>query len=106
MFQDIVLDDDDPLHVGPYLTRVEKVDTKFTLKTFTKYLHGKFKPEVVMAYHPEGDGLFRFTLTFYPPWSERYYVEVRYVNYWGRDYEWLGLFNEKDSLFLRVRYMW
>ena len=106
MFQDVILGSDKDLHVGPYLTPIDKCTTRFTLKTFTSYVHAIYKPEIIAAYDPEGNGLVRGKIVFSPPWSSKYFVELGYVNYWGHKYEWLGLFKEKDSAFLRVRYMW
>ncbi|MDO8785283.1 MAG: hypothetical protein Q7J12_03610, partial [Syntrophales bacterium] len=106
MFQNIILGSDDNLHVGPYLYQQDKVTTTFTLKMFTGYVNDIYHPEIVAAYDVEGrNGLVRGTMTYNPPWSSKYKIDLIYVNYWGR-FENMGLFREKDSAFLKLRYMW
>ena len=106
MFQDVILASDDDLRFITYKTPIEKFTTRFTLKIMTGYFNDKIKPELIVAYDPAGNGMVLPKLKFCPPWSENYFVELSYVNYWGHQYEWLGFFKEKDSLFLRLRYMW
>ena len=106
MFQDVILASDDDLRFINYKTPIEKFTTKFTLKFNTGYFNDVYKPELVVAYDVAGNGLVKTLLTWKPPWNENYYVEFTYINYWGCQYEWLGMFKEKDSVFMRVRYMW
>lgn len=106
IFQNIILGSDNNLHVGPYLYQQDKVTTTLTLKMFTGYVNDIYHPEIVAAYDVEGrNGLVRGTMTYNPPWSSKYKIDLIYVNYWGR-FENMGLFREKDSAFLKLRYMW
>ncbi len=106
MFQDVILASDDDLRFINYKTPIEKTTTRFTLLANTSFLSDTYKPELIIAYDVAGNGMIRPRMTWKPPWSEKYYVELTYVNYWGHQYEWLGFYKEKDSVFLRVRYMW
>ena len=106
MFQDVILASDDYLRFINYKTPIEKFTTRFTLVANTGYMYDIYKPAITIAYDPAGNGMIAPALTWNPPWSENYYVELKYINYWGHQYEWLGFFKQKDSVFLRVRYMW
>ena len=106
MFQDVILASDKYLRFINYKTPIEKVTTRFTLKMMTGFINDTYNPALTAAYDPAGNGFIKPELTWKPPWSENYYVNLFYVNYWGNQYEWLGLFKEKDSVFLRVRYTW
>ena len=107
MFQKIIFSHDDDLRLAIYDPEVQEIDTTFTALINTTYCNAVWKPEIVGTYNTEGSGLLRTRLIFYPPWNNNYYAELTYVNYMGNDkYEGMGLFNRKDSVFLRLRYMW
>lgn len=107
MFQDVILGDSDDLTTGKWLTPVHKVNTMWTVKAFSDYFYATWKPTIIAGYDPRGNGLWHVKLKWMPPWSEKYYVEASYLGFWGNDrYENLGLFDDKDSVLLRIRYMW
>lgn len=107
IFQDIILGNEDDLHITGYLTDLDKVTTNFTFKINTGYCRDVYNPELIIAYDPKGNGMVCPSFTYKPPWSERYYLETRYINYFGsHSYNGLGFFREKDAVFFRLRYMW
>lgn len=106
MFQDVILDHDDRIRFINTATPIDQVTTRFTLLVNTGFMHDTILPAITVAYDPKGVGVVVPAITWNPPWSSNYFVELKYANYFGDNYEWLGAFNEKDSVFLRVRYMW
>ncbi|MDO8785281.1 MAG: hypothetical protein Q7J12_03600 [Syntrophales bacterium] len=106
MFQDVILDHDNYVRFINTATPIDKLTTRFTLQVNTGFKNDTYVPSITVAYDPKGVGVVVPALIWNPPWSENYYVELKYANYWGDQYEYLGAFNEKDSVFLRLRYMW
>ncbi|HLA27960.1 MAG TPA: DUF1302 family protein [Syntrophales bacterium] len=105
MFQDVILDHNDYIRFINTATPIDKYTTRFTLLMSTGFLHDTWVPSLTMAYDPKGMGAIVPSVIWNPPWSESYFVELKYANYFGDQYEWLGAFSEKDSVFLRLRYM-
>jgi len=106
MFQDVILDHDNYVRFINTATPIDKITTRFTLLVNTGFKNDTYVPSITVAYDPKGVGVIVPALIWNPPWSESYFVELKYANYWGDQYEYLGAFNEKDSVFLRLRYMW
>jgi hypothetical protein len=111
MFQDVILDNEDGLHQGNYLTGIDKATTYFTLRINTSYhqipqIPGVLTPVLTMAYDPAGNGLVMPSIKFEPHWDDRWWVQFTYGNYYGTEHEWLGWWKDQDSLWLQMRFMW
>jgi hypothetical protein len=111
MFQDVILDNEDGLHQGNYLTGIDKTSTRFTLRINTSYyqipqIPGVLTPVLTMAYDPAGNGLVMPSIKFEPNWDDRWWVQFTYGNYYGTEHEWLGWWKDQDSLWLQMRFMW
>ena len=107
MFQTIVLDHDDNMRVAIYDTNVHEFDTTFTLVMSSAWINGAYGFEVAGSYNPTryAHGMIRPKFTFKPPWDVNQKVELLYTHFMGQyEYEGMGLFDEKDSIFLRLRY--
>lgn len=111
IFQDVILDNEEGVHLPTFLTGIDEVTTHFTLKINTTYyqipqIPGVLSPDLTIAYDPAGNGLVMPSIKFEPHWDERWWVKFTYGNYFGAQHEWLGLWKEQDSLWLQTRFMW
>jgi hypothetical protein len=107
LFQDIIMGNDNYLHVSAFKTDIDRVSTYLTARIATGYKNDIWKPTVTMAYDPENNGLLNLSCSWNPPWNENLKAEVTYLNFWGKDdYRFLGLWRERDSVFLKIRYTW
>jgi hypothetical protein len=105
LFQSIILDHENGIRFFSTREKIKQVSSIITFRASTGYLGDTWLPDVFISYDPEGYGAFNPALSYAPPWNERIRFTVTSVHYWGRNkFKSLGLFDEKDSIFLKMRY--
>lgn len=105
IFQRIIFDHEDGIHPFGHAEKIGKVSTLFTFRVNTGYLGDTILPDVFVAYDPRGYWSVNPAVTYAPPWNERITVSLVGAFYGGRNkFASLGLFSEKDSMFLKMRY--
>lgn len=105
LFQSIILDHEDGIRAFGHATKIKRVSTLFTFRVGTGYLGDTILPDVFVAYDPAGYYSVNPAITYQPPDSENFQVTLTTAIYGGHNkFGGLGLFSEKDSVFLKLRY--
>jgi hypothetical protein len=105
LFQSIILDHEDGIRQFSTAEKIKTVSTLLTLRIGTGYLGDTVLPDVFLGYDPDGYWLANPAVTYAPPWNEKIRIGLIGAFYGGRNkFKSLGLFDEKDSVFLKLRY--
>ena len=105
IFQSIILNHEDGIRAFGHATKIQRVSTLFTFRIGTGYLGDTILPDVFFGYDPAGYYSVNPAITYQPPWSEKIQLTLTSAIYGGHNkFGGLGLFSEKDSVFLKMRY--
>jgi hypothetical protein len=105
IFQRIILDHEDGIHPFGSAQKIKPVTTNLTFRVGTGYLGDTILPDVWVSYDPAGYWNVNPAVTYAPPWNERISLSLIGAFYGGHNkFANLGLFSEKDSIFLKMRY--
>jgi len=105
IFQSIIFDHEDGIRSFASAKKINKVSTSITFRIGTGYLGDTIIPDVFLAYDPQGYWSANPAISYVPPWSEKLRITLTAAIYGGHNkYGSLGLFSEKDSVFLKMRY--
>jgi hypothetical protein len=103
--QSVILDHEDGIRVTGSAERIKRFATALTFRAGTGYLGDTILPDIFVLYDPEGYYAVNPAVTYAPPWNERIRVTLTAAIYGGRNkFKSMGVFDEKDSMFLRLRY--
>jgi hypothetical protein len=105
IFQRIILDHEDGIHPFGSAQKIKPVTTNLTFRVSTGYLGDTILPDIFLSYDPSGYWSANPSVTYAPPWNERIALSLIGTFYGGHNkFANLGLFSEKDSIFLKMRY--
>lgn len=105
IFQSIIFDYEDGIRNFASADKIPKVSTALTFRIGTGYLGDTIIPDVFVAYDPLGYWSVNPAISYAPPWSEKLRFTLTGVLYGGRNkFGSIGVFSEKDSVFLKVRF--
>jgi hypothetical protein len=105
IFQRIIFNHEDGIHPFGSAQQIERVTTNFTFRVSTGYLGDTILPDVFVSYDPAGYWSANPAVTYAPPWNEKITLSLIGAFYGGHNkFANLGLFSEKDSIFLKMRY--
>jgi len=105
IFQNIIFKHEDGIRPFSSAERIRKVSTTFTFRIGTGYLGDTVLPDVFIAYDPEGYWSANPAISYVPPGNEKIRISLVGALYGGRNkFKSFGFFDEKDSIFLKLRY--
>lgn len=105
IFQSIIFDHEDGIRAFSTAEKIKKVSTSLTLRIGTGYLGDTIIPDLFFGYNPEGYWVANPAVSYLPPWDERVRLTLTAAIYGGRNkFKSFGSFDEKDSVFLKIRY--
>ena len=105
IFQRIIFDHEKGIHPFFSAEQIKTVTTNFTFRVSTGYLGDTILPDVFLSYDPAGYWSANPAVTYAPPWNEKISLSLIGAFYGGHNkFANLGLFSEKDSIFLKMRY--
>ncbi|HEY2922320.1 MAG TPA: DUF1302 family protein [Candidatus Binatia bacterium] len=105
IFQSIILDHEDGIHPFSTAEKIKKVSTTFTFRIGTGYFGDTILPDVFVGYDPEGYWTANPSISYVPPGNEKIRISLVGALYGGRNkFKSFGFFDEKDSVFLKLRY--
>jgi hypothetical protein len=105
VFQSIIFDHEDGIHPFSTAEKIKRVSTTFTFRMGTGYFGDTILPDVFVAYDPEGYWSANPAISYVPPGNEKLRFSLVGAFYGGRNkFKSFGLFDEKDSVFLKMRY--
>jgi hypothetical protein len=105
IFQSIIFDHEDGIHPFSTAEKIKRVSTTLTFRIGTGYSGDTILPDVFVAYDPEGYWAVNPAVSYVPPWNEKIRLSLVGAFYGGRNkFKSLGFFDEKDSVFLKMRY--
>ncbi len=105
IFQSIILNHEDGIHPFSTAEKIKKVSTTLTFRIGTGYLGDTILPDVFVGYDPEGYWSANPSISYVPPGNEKIRISLVGALYGGRNkFKSLGFFDEKDSVFLKMRY--
>jgi len=105
IFQRIIFDHENGIHPFSSAEQIKTVTTNFTFRVSTGYLGDTILPDVFLSYDPAGYWSANPAVTYAPPWNEKISLSLIGAFYGGHNkFANLGLFSEKDSIFLKMRY--
>ena len=105
VFQSIILDHESGIRAFGHATKIDRVSTLFTFRVSTGYRGDTILPDIFVAYDPAGYYAVNPAITYQPPGNEKVQFTLTTAIYGGHNkFGGLGLFSEKDSVFLKVRY--
>jgi hypothetical protein len=105
LFQGIIFDHEDGIRVFAGAEKIKKVSNSLTLRVSTGYLGDTILPDIFLGYDPEGYWMANPAVSYIPPWNEKIRLSLITAIYWGRNkFKSFGSFDEKDSIFLKMRY--
>jgi hypothetical protein len=105
IFQRIIFDHEKGIHPFSSAEQIKTVTTNFTFRVSTGYLGDTILPDVFLSYDPAGYWSANPAVTYAPPWNEKITLSLIGAFYGGHNkFANLGLFSEKDSIFLKMRY--
>lgn len=105
IFQSIILGYEDGIHPFSTMEKIKKVSTTLTFRAGTGYLGDTILPDVFVGYDPDGYWNVNPAVSYVPPWNEKIKLSLVGAFYGGRNkFKSLGFFDEKDSVFLKMRY--
>jgi hypothetical protein len=105
VFQSIIFDHENGIRSFASAEKIRKVSTSLTFRIGTGYLGDTVIPDVFVAYDPLGYWSANPAISYLPSWNEKIRLTLTAVIYGGRNkFGSLGVFSEKDSVFLKLRY--
>src|SRR6266850_971323 len=105
IFQRIIFNHEDGIHPFGSAQKIQTVTTNFTFRVSSGYLGDTILPDVFLSYDPAGYWSANPAVTYAPPWNEKISLSLIGAFYGGHNkFANLGLFSEKDSIFLKMRY--
>ena len=105
IFQRIIFNHEDGIRTFSTAEKINKVSTNLTFTISTGYFGDTILPDVFLAYDPDGYWAANPALTYAPPWSEKIKFSLVGAIYGGHNkFKSFGFFDEKDSVFLKMRY--
>jgi hypothetical protein len=105
LFQSIILNHEDGIHPFSTAEKIKKVSTTLTFRIGTGYAGDTILPDVFAAYDPEGYWSVNPAISYVPPGNEKIRLSLVGAFYGGRNkFKSFGFFDEKDSVFLKMRY--
>ena len=105
IFQSIIFDHEDGIHPPATAEKIKRVSTTLTFRIGTGYAGDTILPDVFIALDPEGYWAVNPAISYVPPWNEKIKLSLVGAFYGGRNkFKSLGVFDEKDSVFLKMRY--
>jgi hypothetical protein len=105
LFQSIIFDHEDGIRAFSTAEKIKQVSSSLTLRVSTGYLGDTILPDIFVGYDPEGYWLANPAISYVPPWNERIRLSLVAALYGGRNkFKSFGSFDEKDSIFLKMRY--
>lgn len=104
-FQSIIFEHEDGIRLFSSAEKLKKVSKTLTFRAATGYWGDTILPDIFFAYDPEGYYGVNPAITYAPPWDEKIRLTLTAAVYGGRNkFKSFGLFSEKDSVFLKMRY--
>ena len=105
VFQNIILDHEDGIRPFSTAEKIQRVSTTLTFRIGTGYAGDTILPDVFIGYDPEGYGTANPAISYVPPGNEKIKFSLVGAFYGGRNkFKSFGFFDEKDSVFLKMRY--
>ena len=105
IFQSIILNHEDGIHPFSTAEKIKRASTTFTFRIGTGYLGDTILPDVFVGYDPEGYWTANPSISYVPPGNEKIRISLVGALYGGRNkLKSFGFFDEKDSVFLKLRY--
>ncbi len=105
IFQSVIFAHEDGIRSFASAEKIDKVSTAITFRIGTGYLGDTLFPDVFVAYDPLGYWSANPAISYVPPWNENLRITLTAALYGGRNkFGSLGVFSEKDSVFLKLRY--
>jgi len=105
IFQSIILNHEDGIHPFSTADKIGQVSTILTFRVNTGYFGDTILPDLFVAYDPDGYWAVNPAVTYAPSWNEKIKLSLIGALYGGRDkFKSFGFFDEKDSIFLKMRY--
>lgn len=105
IFQRIIFDHEDGIRTFSTAEKIKKVSTNLTFRVGTGYFGDTILPDIFIAYDPLGYWAVNPAVSYAPPWNEKIKLTLTAATYGGRNkFGSIGLFSEKDSVFLKMRY--
>jgi hypothetical protein len=105
IFQNVILDHEKGIHPFFVATQIKKISTTLTFRIGTGYFGDTILPDVFVGYDPDGYWAVNPAISYVPPGNEKIRLSLVGAFYGGRDkFKSFGFFDEKDSVFLKLRY--
>ena len=105
LFQGIIFDHEDGIRVFAAAEKIKPISSSLTLRLSTGYLGDTILPDIFLGYDPEGYWMANPAVSYVPPWNEKMRLSLISALYGGRNkFKSFGSFDEKDSIFLKMRY--
>jgi hypothetical protein len=105
IFQSIIFDHEDGIRPFSSAEKIKQVSTTLTFRVGTGYFGDTILPDVFVAYDPEGYWSANPAISYVPPGNEKIRLSLVGALYGGRNkFKSFGFFDEKDSVFLKMRY--
>jgi hypothetical protein len=105
LFQSIILDHEEGIRPFSTVEKIKPVSTLLTFRINTGYFGDTILPDLFVGYDPEGYWVANPALSYVPPGNEKIKITLVGALYGGRNkFKSLGFFDEKDSVFLKIRY--
>jgi hypothetical protein len=105
IFQRIIFDHEDGIRVFSTAEKIKMVSTNFTFRIGTGYFGDTILPDLFLYYDPAGYWAANPAITYAPSWNEKIKIILTAAIYGGRNkFSFPGLLDEKDSVFLKMRY--
>ncbi len=106
IFQSAIFNYEDGIRAFYTAEKIKKIQTLFTFRASTGYLGDTILPDVFLGYDPDGYWTANPALSYVPPWNEKIKLSLIGAFYGGRNKfkPPLGSSDDKDSVFLKMRY--
>ena len=105
VFQSIIFNHEDGIHPFSSAEKIKRVSTTFTFRAATGYAGDTILPDVFFAYDPDGYWTANPAIGYVPPGNEKIKLSLVGAFYGGHNkFKSFGFFDEKDSVFLKMRY--
>jgi hypothetical protein len=105
IFQSIIFNHEDGIRPFSTAEKIKRVSTTLTFRIGTGYVGDTILPDVFVAYDPDGYWSANPAISYVPPGNEKIRLSLVGAFYGGRNkFKSLGFFDEKDSVFLKMRY--
>jgi hypothetical protein len=104
-FQRIIFNHEDGIHPFGSAQKIQTVTTNFTFRVSTGYLGDTILPDVFRELRSSGYWSVNPAVTYAPQKKKKISLSLIGAFYGGHNkFANLGLFSEKDSIFLKMRY--